>query len=116
MGLGTGLAFIAIGAILAFATHFTLNGIDVQTIGWILMLVGVASIAFTMLYVRPRRRGTVTEVIGEVPGYDVRPDEPLAPHVYVDQSVQQPEQPGQPTVHLGRPAPHVRRRGPQDLP
>ncbi|MCW2884002.1 MAG: hypothetical protein QOE54_2487 [Streptosporangiaceae bacterium] len=124
MGLGTGLAFIAIGAILAFATHFTLNGIDVQTIGWILMLVGIASIAFTLMYVRPRRRGLVTDVVGEEPVVDVHPDDPVPPHVHVDQPVQQTVQPGQPvqpvqpgqaTVRPGQPAPHVRSRGPQDL-
>jgi hypothetical protein len=124
MGIGTSLAFIAIGAILAFATHFSLNGVDVQTIGWILMLVGVVGIAFTMMYVRPRRRGTIAEVIGEEPLYDVRPDEPVPPHVHVDQPVQpvqpvqqpvQPVQPGQATVHPGQAAPHVQPRSQQDL-
>jgi hypothetical protein len=117
MGLGTGLAFIAIGAILAFATHFTLNGIDVQTIGWILMIVGLASIAFTMMYVRPRRRGAVTVVSGEEPVYDVRPDEPVEPHLHVDQPVQpaQPARPSQATVHPGQPGSHVRPEGSQGL-
>jgi hypothetical protein len=133
MGLGTGLAFIAIGAILAFATHFSLNGIDVQAIGWILMLVGLASIAFTMIYVRPRRQGAIAaggrrgvamgveHSIGEEPVYDVYPDDPVPPHVHVDQPVQpvqqpvQPAQPGEATVHPGQPAPHVRPRGSHGL-
>lgn len=82
MGLGGSLAFIAIGAVLAFATRFTVSGIDIRMIGWILMLVGVAGIAFTLMYLRPRRRRiVVSEQIGDEPVYDVRPDEPVSPHI-----------------------------------
>ena len=69
MGFGTSLAFIAIGAILAFATRFNLAGIDVQMIGWILMAVGVVGMIITFGYTRPRRRRQVAEVIGEEPAY-----------------------------------------------
>lgn len=41
MGIGTSLFLIAVGAILAFAVHVTnTSGIDLHTIGWILMIVG----------------------------------------------------------------------------
>ena len=49
MGIGAGLAFIAIGAVLAFATHFTFSGIDIQTTGWILMVVGVIGLLISLL-------------------------------------------------------------------
>jgi hypothetical protein len=75
MGLGAGLALIAIGAILAFATDFSVSGIDVQLIGVILMVVGLASIAFTLLYVRPRRVGPTTLDEGP-PVYVAEPEEP----------------------------------------
>ena len=40
MGIGVGLALAAIGAILAFAVHTHVNGLDLQTVGVILMVVG----------------------------------------------------------------------------
>jgi Domain of unknown function (DUF6458) len=41
MGIGTSIFLIAVGAILAFAVHVTnTSGIDLHTIGWILMIVG----------------------------------------------------------------------------
>lgn len=51
MGIGTSIFLIAVGAILAFAVHVTnTSGIDINTIGWILMIVGalgaVLSVAF----------------------------------------------------------------------
>jgi hypothetical protein len=82
MGFGAGLASIAIGAILAFATRFSLSGINVQMIGWILMLVGVVGMLVTFKYTRPRDRGQVAEVIEDEPAaYVVHPDE-TAPPVY----------------------------------
>lgn len=63
MGIGASLAFIAIGAILAFATDFTVSGINIQMIGLILILVGLVSIAITFTYIRPRRRAAGANVI-----------------------------------------------------
>src|SRR2546423_11039355 len=40
MGLGVSLFLIAVGAVLAFAVDATVNGLDIVTVGWILMLVG----------------------------------------------------------------------------
>ena len=78
MGLGAGLALIAIGAILAFATDFSVSGIDVQLIGVILMLVGLLSIAFTLLYVRPRRSRVVPTTLDDGPPvYVAEPEEPI---------------------------------------
>jgi uncharacterized membrane protein len=69
MGIGAGLAFIAIGAVLAFATHFTFSGIDIQTIGWILMIVGAIGLLLTLAYFRPRRRRLATRVVDQQPAY-----------------------------------------------
>jgi hypothetical protein len=69
MGIGTALAFIALGAILAFATHFHVSGIDVQMIGWILIFVGVAMLIITLAYTRPRRRRQVVEDVDIVEGH-----------------------------------------------
>lgn len=77
MGLGAGLALIAVGAILAFATDFTVSGIDVQLIGVILMVVGLVGITFTLLYVRPRRRVIPTTLDDGPPVYVAEPEDPI---------------------------------------
>lgn len=73
MGIGVGLALIAVGAVLAFAVEFELAGIDLQTIGWILIAVGLVGLAFTFLFVRPRRARRLTEMVDEP--VHVRPDD-----------------------------------------
>lgn len=44
MGIGVGLLLIAVGAILAFAVEAEISGLDVQVVGWILMLVGLIGV------------------------------------------------------------------------
>lgn len=91
MGIGVSLAFIAIGAILTFALNVELSGVNIQMVGLILILVGLASLAFTMMYTRPRRRGQIAEVVEEDPVYVVQNDEAA--------TAAQPVQPVQPHVH-----------------
>ncbi len=50
MGIGVSLILIAIGAILAFAVNAEVSGLDVQTIGWILLAVGVLGALISMIY------------------------------------------------------------------
>ena len=52
MGLGVGIFLIAIGAILAFAVSATTSGVDIHTVGWILMGVGLAGILLDMLWLQ----------------------------------------------------------------
>jgi beta-lactamase regulating signal transducer with metallopeptidase domain len=65
MALGTSLFLIAVGAILRYAISDSLEGVDIPTIGLILMIVGVVGMLislFTMtLWDRDRRRGVVEE-------------------------------------------------------
>ncbi|MBA9002145.1 DUF6458 family protein [Thermomonospora cellulosilytica] len=75
MGFGASLSFIAIGAILAFALKIDLSGVNIQMVGWILILVGVASMIFTFAYTRPRRSAAVAEIADEEPLYVVHPEE-----------------------------------------
>jgi hypothetical protein len=49
MGIGVGLFLIAVGAILAFAVTAHTSGIDLQTVGWILMGVGFAGVLLSLL-------------------------------------------------------------------
>jgi protein-S-isoprenylcysteine O-methyltransferase Ste14 len=50
MGLGTSLFLIALGAILHFAVTASVSGIELQTVGTILMVVGVVGLLISLLY------------------------------------------------------------------
>jgi hypothetical protein len=52
MRLGSSLFLIAVGAILYFAVTATLVGIDIQTVGLILMVIGVIGFVLTLLLSR----------------------------------------------------------------
>ena len=50
MGLGVGIFLLAVGAVLAFAIHVTTNGVDLHTIGYILMGVGALGIVLSLIF------------------------------------------------------------------
>ena len=50
MGLGVSLLLIAAGAILAFAVNATVSGVDITTIGWILLIVGIVGAVLSMIF------------------------------------------------------------------
>ncbi len=50
MGLGVGIFLIAVGAILTFAVNATTSGVDINTVGWILMGVGLAAVLLSLLF------------------------------------------------------------------
>jgi len=56
MTLGSGITLAAVGAILYFAVDWTLAGIDIDMIGIILMIAGLAAIVFW--FAAGRRRTT----------------------------------------------------------
>ena len=59
MGIGVGIFLIAVGAVLAFAVHATVSGIDINTIGVILMIVGALGVVLDLVLFAPRRRTVV---------------------------------------------------------
>jgi hypothetical protein len=60
MGIGTSLFLIAVGAILRFAVTDSISGVDLTTVGLILMIVGIAGLLISLfLLMGPRRRDTV---------------------------------------------------------
>jgi uncharacterized membrane protein len=63
MALGTALFLIAVGAILRFAISDSVEGIDVPTIGLILMIVGVVGLLISLFMMAQwnRDRGDVYE-------------------------------------------------------
>ena len=62
MGLGVSIFLIALGAILAFAVDYSVSGLDISTIGFILMVVGVIGLITSLFLFGPRTgRSTVVE-------------------------------------------------------
>jgi hypothetical protein len=50
MTIGTSLFLIAVGAILKYAVKDGVSGIDIHTVGVILMIVGVIGLLLSVLY------------------------------------------------------------------
>ncbi|MFL5828209.1 MAG: DUF6458 family protein [Thermoleophilaceae bacterium] len=62
MGIGTSIFLIAAGAILKYAVTGHVSGVDIQTVGLILMIVGILGLIISLLYLaiwsdRTRGRG-----------------------------------------------------------
>ena len=75
MGLGVSLILIAAGAILTRGINATVSGVNIDTIGWILMAVGAIGALLSLMfwssfwgpgYYSNRRR---TTVVDDGPGY-----------------------------------------------
>jgi len=75
MGIGASIFLIALGAILTFALDFTVGGVNIDVVGWILMVAGVLGLLFTLLIWGPRRRAATT-VTREPAGYEQVTREP----------------------------------------
>lgn len=61
MGIGFSIFLLAVGAILKFAVHATVAGVDIRVVGLILMAAGFLGLILTMVVLAPRRRRTVIE-------------------------------------------------------
>jgi hypothetical protein len=59
MRLGASLLLIAVGAILKFAVTKHFSGLDVQTVGVILLIIGIVGLLFDLILWGTRRRTTV---------------------------------------------------------
>jgi len=80
MGLGVGIFLAAIGAVLAFAVTDNVSGVNIHTVGWILLIVGILGIVLSMIFWSSwagpgywsggrRRTTTIDEGPGPGPGY-----------------------------------------------
>ncbi|HJQ00905.1 MAG TPA: DUF6458 family protein [Jatrophihabitans sp.] len=77
MRIGASLVLIAIGAILKFAVKESVSGIDLGTVGIILMIVGIVGLLITVALMTARRR---TDVVHRASGTTViSPADPIDP-------------------------------------
>ena len=61
MGIGASLFLIAAGAILTFALNLHVGGVDLDVVGWILMVVGALGLIVTT-FIWGGRRGRPRDV------------------------------------------------------
>jgi hypothetical protein len=52
MGIGTSIFLIALGAILYFAVNADVSGLEISTVGLILMICGVLGLVITLFLAR----------------------------------------------------------------
>lgn len=50
MGIGVGLILIAVGAILAWAVDVSTSGFNLNTIGYILLVVGIIGVLLSLIF------------------------------------------------------------------
>jgi len=63
MGIGTSLFLIAVGAILYFAVNADISGLEISTIGLILMVVGIIGLLISLFFMSSVRRGTADRTV-----------------------------------------------------
>jgi hypothetical protein len=66
MGYAGSIFLIAVGAILTFALNKTVSGINLDTVGIILMIAGAIGLVMFALVWGPRRRGVAAAPADEV--------------------------------------------------
>ena len=57
MGIGTSIFLIAAGAILYFAVNADVSGLEISTVGLILMLCGVLGLVISLFFIGSASRG-----------------------------------------------------------
>jgi beta-lactamase regulating signal transducer with metallopeptidase domain len=63
MGIGTSLFLIAVGAILYFAVNAEISGLEISTVGIILMIIGIIGLLISLFMFSSARRATTRTVV-----------------------------------------------------
>ena len=63
MGIGTSLFLIATGAILYFAVDAEVSGLEIQTVGLILMVIGILGLIISFLMINSARHATTERTV-----------------------------------------------------
>jgi membrane protein implicated in regulation of membrane protease activity len=83
MGIGVGIFLMVLGAILAFAVETDVPGINVNSLGIILLLIGLVAVLYSLLFwsnLTPWGRRRVTarrRLVGEEQPIEVVEERPL---------------------------------------
>jgi len=89
MGIGASIFLIAVGAIIAFALDVRVGWLDLDVVGWVMMLAGVFGLLLTFGVFNSRRRALLRTTESAVYGGDRRVVESPAPRaVVVDPGVE----------------------------
>lgn len=107
MKTATGLTLVAIGAILAFAVTAHLRFLNVQVVGWVIILTGLAGIFVPRrgygwlrrrVVVRRTPRGGLVRTVEEAPNapYVLNPGPPTVQDVAPEYDIAEPGRPRQP--------------------
>jgi hypothetical protein len=70
--LGTAIVLLALGAILTFALRVDVSGVDLQVVGWILMIAGALGIVLELVVWGPRQRRVTRTDSYDTPGGPAR--------------------------------------------
>jgi hypothetical protein len=65
MGIGISVFLIAVGAILTFAVHLTMSGVDIGTVGVILMIAGGIGLLWSLLFLNRAMWGGPGAVVAD---------------------------------------------------
>ncbi len=63
MGIGTSLFLLAVGAILYFAVDADISGLEIKTIGIILMVVAVIGLLISLFFLSQARRAPAERTV-----------------------------------------------------
>ena len=67
MGIGTSILLIAIGAILKYAVNTDVEGIEIDTVGTILLIIGILGLVISLLYTTVWANRGRPDVVDDVP-------------------------------------------------
>jgi hypothetical protein len=77
VGIGGSIFLIVVGAIFAFALDVNLGWLNLNVVGYVLMLAGLAGLVLTLWFWNSRRR---TTVVAQRPVRPSVPQQPVPPH------------------------------------
>jgi Domain of unknown function (DUF6458) len=63
MGIGTSLFLIAVGAILYFAVNADISGLEISTVGLILMVIGILGLVISFFFLSQARRAPAERTV-----------------------------------------------------
>ncbi|SBT50071.1 DUF6458 family protein [Micromonospora auratinigra] len=94
MGIGASIFLIALGAIFAFAIDANLGWLNLNVVGWVLMLAGLVGLLTTLYFWNNRRRTVVAAPVRE--RVVAQPVVPVQDDRIVREEVREVRRPGYP--------------------